>query len=363
MLSLAVLCGSSLASPTNGGVPNAVMKKLTDGVNITRWFCYHDKTDDPDHFRGYLKRADYDVFKKLKLGFVRLCISPEVIYRDGSPVPKNLAFIDDAIKALNHAGLLVLWDLHDNGQLKLDQSSESRQKLVTFWKQIAKHYKGSSETSIVFEIVNEPTFMGNPREWFSTQQEAVNAIREIDPKRTIMVTPNLWSGIDALCAMKPLAQKNLIYTYHCYDPFFFTHQGAGWAGDPQKSLKSVPFPSSPDAVSAILPQNDSKYESNLKWYGEQRYDAKYLRSRIEKAVQWGKTHGVPTLLGEFGAYPPVAPVDSRGRWFAAMRAAVNEFKVPNALWGYDDALGFGRSLKQDGRLVLDPVPMRHMYNK
>ena len=235
---------------------------------------------------------------------------------------------------------MVIWDLHDNGQLGLDKPNQDNSGLVAFWSAVAAHYRGRQDANLIFEIVNEPVFTQKPDDWYTLQAKAVQAIRVQDPDRTILVSPTSWSSIDTLQKMPVLPDKNLIYTFHCYDPFFFTHQGAEWVGDAPKNFKSVPFPSSPAAVEAILPKNDAKYADALRDYGKQPYDAAYLLSRLKMASDWGVSHHVPVLLGEFGAYPKVSPPDSRGRWFdgCAPRSRVSNYQTRSGAttmaWGW-----------------------------
>lgn len=358
------LSAAVLAQPKDAnGVPKPILNKLTRGVNITRWFCYREKGASGVQLRNFLHAEDFAAFKDLKVKFIRLCISPDVIYRDGKPDAVNLAEVDRGIERLNKAGMLVLWDLHDNGQMKLDQRGKDNEGFIRFWKAIAEHYKGKKLNNLVFELVNEPTFMSNPEVWYALQERAVRAVRAIDSKRTIMVSPPLWSGIDALAAFHPYAQTNLIYTYHCYDPFLFTHQGASWVGDPPRDLKQVPFPASPEAVEKILDKNPAARHDALVSYGKERFNKAYLRARVKKAVDWGKKHKVPLVLGEFGVYPPVATKEDRGRWFKAFAEVIAEFKVANAVWGYDDALGLGRTRNASGNVFwLDPVTLDNLYS-
>jgi hypothetical protein len=344
----------------SNGVPKALLSQLTTGVNVTRWFCYLGPGDQNEHFATYLTDADYQNFKRLGVSFVRLCISPDLIYSGGKPTDK-LSAIDDALTQLYNHHIVVIWDLHDNGQLGLDKPDQDNSGLVNFWSAIAEHYKGRHYSDLVFEVVNEPVFTQKPDDWYGIQSKVVQAIRKQDPDRTIMVSPTYWSSIDTLQKMPVLPDKNLIYTVHCYDPFPFTHQGAEWVGEYPGKFNSLPFPSSPEAVEKILAKNDSKYAGTLTEYGKQHYDAAYLLSRLKMASDWGVAHHVPILLGEFGAYPKVSPPDSRGRWFDGMRSAIASLKLPNAIWGYDDGLGLGRAVHQDGSLWLDPVPLSHLY--
>ena len=361
MISLLAATLISLASPNpSNGVPQPLLSRLTTGVNITRWFCYLGADANDAHFANYLKEADYKNFSRIGAKFVRLCVSPDFIYSNGKP-SANLAKIDVALSQLKRRKIAVIWDLHDNGQLGLDKPGSNAAGLVSFWSSLAKHYKGKYGTDVVFEVVNEPVFRDKPNDWYKLQAKVVPAIRKEDPKRTIMVSPTSWSGIDSLKTMAVLPEKNLVYTFHCYDPFLFSHQGAEWVGDIPKNLNSLPFPSSPEAVQAVTGKNDAKYAGTLQDYGKQRFDAQYLDARLKIAVDWGNRNQVPVLLGEFGIYPKVAPVDSRARWFEAMKAAISRYKLPNAIWGYDDGLGLGRRLNADGSVWVDENVLTHFY--
>jgi endoglucanase len=360
LLGLAATSWSAIRTQDLNGVPEALMNRLATGVNVTRWFCYVPPGDQDAHLTHYLGGADYDEFKRLGVKFVRLCISPDLIYSGGKPSDK-LAKIDAALDQLFSHHLAVIWDLHDNGQLGLDKPGHDNSGLITFWSAIAEHYKGSHYSDLVFEVVNEPVFIQKPDDWYQLQSKAVEAIRSQDPDRTIMVTSTYWSSIDTLQKMPALPEKNLIYTVHCYDPFFFTHQGAEWVDNTPKDFNSVPFPSSPQAVKAILSKNDSKYAATLEEYGKHRYDGAYLRARLMLAKDWGEVHHVPILLGEFGSYPKVSPPESRARWFEDMRAAIASLNLPNSIWGYDEGLGLGRTVQQDGSLWFDPITLRDFF--
>ena len=40
----------------------------------------------------------------------------------------------------------------------------------------------------------------------------------------------------------------MIYTFHDYEPFPFTHQGATWTDPAVAPLRDVPYPSTPENV-------------------------------------------------------------------------------------------------------------------
>lgn len=353
---LACCASGSATAPRqqeNGGVPEALLRKFQTGVNITRWFCYLGGPQTSEQFANYFREDDFAVLKRIHATFVRLCISPDVILENGRIKKPVLASIDTAVARLQAHGLAVLWDLHDNGQMKLDAPGHDNQLFLDFWTEIARHYRGKSHGTLVFELVNEPQFQKNPEVWFALQAKAVQAVRKLDPGRTIMVSGTGWSGIDGLAKFTPLHEKNLVYTFHCYDPFFFTHQGATWAGDAVKPLRHMPFPSSPEAVSEMIGDVPADSQGLVKDFGAQRFGEAYLKSRLKIAADWAAKAKVPIVLGEFGAYPPNARPADRARWFIAMRHAIDALHVPNCLWGYDDGFGIGRTRDQEGGLVLD----------
>ncbi len=345
--------------PNRNGVPADLLSKLTRGVNVTRWFCY-TKPDDKAHFRSYLGDQDFAAFRRIGVKFVRLCISPDVVYRSGHARGEVMPDIDRALDRFSRAGIAVIWDLHDNGQLKLDEPGHDDSGFVSFWQDIARHYRGSRERQVMFELLNEPVFMRNPTVWYALQRRTVAAIRKIDPSRTIMVSGTQWSSLDRLADLPLLPEKNLVYTVHCYDPFLFTHQGASWVGDPPKGLRQVPFPSSPEAVASVIDLQPEHDRASIEDYGRKHFDANYLWQRLSIAKDWSVRNHLPVVLGEFGAFPAVSPPKSRARWFAAMRRAISELGIRSSVWGYDDALGLGRRM-EGGKLWLDPLTLENLY--
>ena len=117
MLSLSILANAQSAND----VPAKLLGKFKVGVNVTRWFCYLQDPKDIKHFESYWLKDDFDHLKRLGVKFVRLCVSPDVIYDSGKLNSLTLPYLDRAIDKLTGAGQAVLIDLHDNGQLKLDQ--------------------------------------------------------------------------------------------------------------------------------------------------------------------------------------------------------------------------------------------------
>ncbi len=59
----------------------------------------------------------------------------------------------------------------------------------------------------------------------------VTALRQIDQAHTLIVGGGGWNSIAGLKTLAiPEGEMNVIATFHYYEPYLFTHQGAEWGG-------------------------------------------------------------------------------------------------------------------------------------
>ena len=115
------------------------------------------------------------------------------------------------------------------------------------WRKLAAHYALANPDMVFFEVMNEPE-VSDPYRWAGIQARAVAAIREAAPNNTIIATGPNYSDIVDLLTQHPLAEGNVIYNFHFYDPHEFTHQGADW-GEPWWSYThNIPYPPTQDSM-------------------------------------------------------------------------------------------------------------------
>ena len=343
----------------SGGVPAVRLEELSKGVDVTQWFQVYTKVNE-SHYENYMSNSEIALIAKLGLHHVRLCISPDFLYN-----PKNPGVVSDAhIKLLKsaihrfiHYNLAVIVDMHNTDKQDSEDNPQWVAGYPTFWGVLASRLRNLNPNKVFFEILNEPVFQGREWEWFELQDKCIAAIRKSAPKNTIIVSGPDWGGIDGLLKLTPVADRNVVYSFHFYDPMTFTHQGATWAGPIFPLLKDIPYPSSPAAVAKVLSQiTNPEARSWVKQYGEQRWDRDKLKSRLDKAIEWAHRYDVSLYCGEFGVYALVAPPASRSRWFHDFASVLKASGIGYAVWGWDDSFGFGRHYV-NGKPVLDPVPI------
>lgn len=344
---------------TTADVPKSRLDRLSRGANVTRWFQTWASTPD-SHYRSYMSDDEIAMIQRLGLRHVRLCFSPQYLYdpsQPDTPIPDHLAMLEEAIGRFNAHDLAVVLDPHNTDQKRIQDDAQWAGGFPVFWGALAAKLQHISPEMLYFEVVNEPVFDRREAEWFTLQEKIVAAIRKSAPRHTIIATGPNWGGIGGLLKLKPFADSDIVYSFHFYDPFTFTHQGATWSGRVPPLLKGIPYPSSPEAVAEPLARMPDPEARN--WvvdYGKQHWDRARLKQRLAEALAWGSEHNVPLYCGEFGVYPLNAPPESRRNWFRDFASVLKESRVGYAVWGWDDGFGFGRKIV-DGKVVIDTVPV------
>ena len=230
-------------------------------------------------------------------------------------------------------------------------TEDGTMRFINFWRVFAHHYATTNPEHVYFEILNEPNGV-NWYEWAGIQARLVAVIRSQAPQHTVIATGANWSKTDTLVAIEPVRDNNVIYTFHFYDPFEFTHQGANWVSPGNIYLHGVPYPSSAEAVSPLLSNEpDERARLGLARYGLERWDARRVAGEIALANEWAKTRHVPLWCGEFGAYKQFAPASARTQWVEDARKGFEASGIGWAMWDYQGS--FALVTKANGTTTPD----------
>jgi aryl-phospho-beta-D-glucosidase BglC (GH1 family) len=225
------------------------------------------------------------------------------------------------------------------------------ERFTALWRKLATHYANRDPERVFFEILNEPE-VSDPYRWAGIQAHVAEAIRQVAPRHTLIATGANYSGMHDLLQLEPLADGNVIYTFHFYEPHEFTHQGANWGVAWWSETQSIPYPvpnfaSSSDLRAFLHEVPDAADRSELEDYFLDGWDARHIRLVIDEAADWARNHHVPLLCNEFGAYRPYADPVSRANWIRDTRTALEADGIGWAMWDYRG--GFGVVIKQDSQ--------------
>lgn len=341
-LMLAALASSPWAPAQQGssGVPDSRFNHLRHGINLSQWFA-QSLTGNYDRQRltTYVTGADFDEVKAMGFDHVRISIDPAPMFNSGQPDridPKYLSLLDDAVKMGLSRGLAVILDIHADSDFKQKLAHEEHQVegFTDFWRSLAKHYSTFDPELVFFEVLNEPE-MSDGYRWYGIQTQVATAIRSVAPRHTIVVTGHKWSADDELVQMEPLADRNVIYNFHFYNPHTFTHQGAIWGSEIWHHLPRVHYPSHPGADAELmntLPMSIQRLE--ISRYDQDRWGPERIESEIAQVADWAAKRNVRVTCNEFGVYRAFADPDERAAWIRDVRSSLEKHNIGWTMWDY-----------------------------
>jgi endoglucanase len=335
-------------------------RHLRHGINLSMWYAQDGDLYGPDggaaKLAAYTGTADFKLVHDLGFDHVRLSIDPVPLIANkatGELRPEAMARLDNTVKEITATGLVVVVDVHPETAWKhtSTMTDEGTQQFFAFWKSFAKHFSATDPEKVYLEVLNEPEGVDYYR-WAGEQAKAIAIIRSQAPHHTIIATGEHWGGIDGLLTLEPVRDDNIIYNFHDYDPMTFTHQGATWSSESLKTLRNVPYPSTPENVAPLVAGlTVDEARKDLTWYGQQRWTAATMEQEISAAVTWAKERHVPLWCGEFGVFRIFAPPADRDRWVSDMRKTLEKDGIGWSMWDYQAS--FGMVTKKDGKTVVD----------
>ncbi len=311
------------------------------GINLTQWF----QVSSPGEiqFSRYTYK-DFEQIQSLGCDVIRLPINLHAM-TDGGPEyrldPLFTRFLDEVIGWAEELGLFLILDNHTFDPLE-NTSPDIEPILVGVWSQMASRYADRSDY-ILYEILNEPHGIRDDV-WNEIQKSVIDTIRHVDDKHTIVVGGSGFNSYHNLQLIPDLGDDNLIYTFHFYDPFLFTHQGATWVEPSMDPIEGVPFPFNAMTMPGIPGSVVGTWVQTLfiNYMTEGREER--VRELIDIAINFRDQRQLPVYCGEFGVHIPNSNQDDRVHWYQVVREYLEANGIPWTTWDYHG--GFG--LYEDG---------------
>ncbi|SDL64780.1 endoglucanase [Catalinimonas alkaloidigena] len=306
------------------------------GVNLTNWF--QAESARQVQFTRYT-RQDFEQIQRLGCDVIRLPINLHYM-TSGAPDytvdPLFYTFLDQVVDWSEELNLHLILDNHTfDPAANTDPNVGAVLKKV--WTQVAAHYQ-DSEAHLYYEVLNEPHGIADAT-WNMIQQEVVATIRTVDTTHTIIVGPAEWNSFHNLDEMPVYEDDNLIYTFHFYDPFLFTHQGATWGSPSMVDLTGMPFPYDADRMPPLPASLRGTWVEGA--YGNYAQDATVaqVKSLLDLVVQFRTERQVPVFCGEFGVYIPNSPPADRVLWYDTVRSYLEAQGIAWTIWDYHGGFG------------------------
>jgi endoglucanase len=366
-MSTDILTNYSQAPNPLQNVPNSRLDKLAKGINVSKWFS---NSYSANRYDRYLSNKNLQFIHDVGFKHIRLPINPTLLFQeDNSGVlnPTVLPFIDRAIARIQAKDLAVIIDIHPRGkagntfQKRLLYDPTFADKYVQFWGAFAKHLSSTNPDYVFLETLNEPyCFAGEDishidsnsvLQWEHLQPRILEAMRQNAPQHTL-IAKAIGDGYKTLLTSKPVSDKNVVYDFHFYSPFKFTHQGASWLPSDIASLKGFSYNSNSQASDSASQQAKSDNSDPLtNPQGNRTWNANKIDWIFHQIGDWAAANHVPVIADEFGALRNNAPREDRINWFRDVSNSLDRYGIGKSLWSYEDP--FGLTYIEDKRKVFD----------
>lgn len=309
------------------------------GVNISHWLSQSDARGEAR--KGYFTRGDVQAIAEMGFDHIRIPIDEEQMFdEDLNPEEEAFALLHDALGWCKEFGLRAVVDLHilrshhfNAAEKPLFTDPAAQERFCECWRKLSAELKRYPRSMVAYELMNEPV-ADHPDQWNDVVGKCLAAVREKEPKRTIVIGSNRWQSFDMVEKLKvPADDENIILSFHFYNPFMFTHYHASWT-----DMKDIPCPV--HYPGSLISDEDYKAMSDgMKGRygygaGESGYnDRASLEKQIARAADAAAKMGRRIYLGEFGTMATTAEED-RVRWFEDVVSLCNERGIAYAAWDY-----------------------------
>lgn len=305
------------------GLAKRIVKNMGAGINLgnvfeapNNNFAKFDETQFSSSWGEMIVPADFKALGDSGFNNIRIPVSweehlhyvGEECFVDEEWMKQVFWAVDLAIKN----GMVVVLNTHHWDDIYDSSPDLEIPCLLNVYRQMMVEVVKYSADSLIVETLNEPRNLLTSAKWNVLVDSIVNVVRAADPQRVVMVGTHNYNSASATSLLKlPADSRNLILTFHYYDPFAFTHQGADF----------------------VEPQ----YPTGKEWKGSFS-EIRAIKNVFTSVKEWADAHDMPVYLGEFGAYSAADSV-SRERWTTFMADIAKQMGFGWAYWEFSSGFG------------------------
>jgi endoglucanase len=341
-----VLMGSGPSRATST-VSETRYQRLARGINLPGWFAWGPK--DAAQILDLFPAGQLGQLTRMGLTHVRVPVDLWLFLDPvdpGRPNPEPMAALHAAIERILASELAVIVDLHPTNEThparawgkRLERDDAFVDDYVTFWGGLARELARHDPERLFLEPMNEPAFHEVRERWTEQIQPRVAArVRAEAPSHTLIATAPLYSWPAELAKLTPLADSNVVYAFHYYDPYIFTHQGFRYG--PFAELTGLPYPADAERIASLLGGFPERHHAKVTKYGDAGWNAQRVARDVSLAADWAARHGVRVICNEFGIVRDTVPEADRARWLADLRQALQAHGIGWSMWEYGGWFG------------------------
>ena len=328
--------------------------EIKRGVNVSHWLSQSQARGQAR--ANHITEQDFKRIKEMGFDHVRLPID-EVQFWDesGNKLDEAWQLLTNALEWAVKYDLRVIVDLHtlrshnfvlrEGEKNALYEDPAELQKLIDMWAQLSEQIKRFPISMVAYEFMNEPV-ADDPEQWNQVVEKVHAALRKLEPKRKLVIGSNRWQSVGTFKDLRiPAGDKNIILSFHYYNPMFVTHYRASWTdvgrytgtvNYPGQLISNQDYEQASEQVQKIISDNEGLTE----WNRDR------IKNDMADAIKLAGDLGLQLFCGEWGAYQRT-PRDLAYAWMKDMISIFDECNIAWTVWCYDADFGFWDQRTQD----------------
>lgn len=344
---IVVSCGTTGNSGNNENVGAKEGFKIKRGTNLSHWLS--QSTERGEQRRLHIQEDDFVRLDSLGFDHVRIPIDEEQFWdENGNKLPEAWELLKNALNLARKHNIRAIVDLHiirahyfnaenEGGKNTLFTDEKAQQGIINLWNQLEDSLINYSTDWVAYEFMNEPVAEEHDQ-WNNLIAKVHKAIRAREPERTLVIGSNRWQGVETFKFLKvPENDKNIILSFHFYNPMIVTHYGAPWTPIkdykgkvtyPGIAISAEDFAATPDSVKPFVEQ-----------YTKVEWNRQMIYNQMKEAIDVAAKYGLQLFCGEWGVYCPVDR-EIAYAWTKDMLSVFDEFNIAWTTWCYDADFGF-----------------------
>lgn len=307
------------------------------GINISHWLSQSDARGEKR--AAYFTEEDVKFLAEAGFDHLRIPIDEEQMFTpEGDKEEEAFKLLHNALAWCKKYHLKAVVDLHilrshhfNAKEKPLFTDRNEQLRFYDLWKQLSSELKRYSNNFLAYELMNEPV-ADDHEQWNKLVDECVATIRELEPKRTLVIGSNRWQGYETVSHLRlPENDPNIIISFHYYNPFILTHYRASWT-DMKDYTGPVHYPGKLIADDDLqqLPDN---LKQRFAYWNKEVYNKGVIESHFKQVLEVAKRYNLPVYCGEFGCINQTPQADKE-RWYTDVVSLFDQYGIARANWDY-----------------------------
>ena len=295
------------------------------GTNIAHWLSQSLRRGQER--ATFFTKTDVDFIDSAGFDHFRLPVDEEQLWDSaGNRHADAFVLLDSALSWAKQDGLRVVLDLHilrshyfNAAEKPLWKEPAAQDKFIQLWKDLSSAVQKYPNGMLAYEFMNEPV-ADSAEQWNVLLARVADSIRSWEPERVLVIGSNRWQSANTFDQLRvPANDKNIILSFHFYEPFHLTHYQASWTR--LKDFKGqVQYPGQ------IVVNGREEEEKMI-------YNKDTLEKMMAKPIHLADSLNLPLYCGEFGVIDG-SPRDSKLNWYRDLVEIFDKHNIGYANWNF-----------------------------